>query len=44
MVGFYSKTELLGILQGFNPWWSGQTYSVPEFKRLAWLWAAEPAN
>jgi hypothetical protein len=36
MVGFYSKTELLGILQGFNPWWSGQTYSVPEFKRLAW--------
>jgi hypothetical protein len=32
----YSKSELYGILQGFNPWWSGQAYTVPEFRRLAW--------
>lgn len=33
---FFNQTELLGILQGFNPWWSGRSYSVPGFKRLAW--------
>ncbi len=27
--------ELLGILQGFNPWWSGRPASAPAFRRLA---------
>jgi predicted AAA+ superfamily ATPase len=27
--------ETLRILQGFNPWWSGQAAEVPSFRRLA---------
>ncbi|MHC1699752.1 MAG: ATP-binding protein [Humidesulfovibrio sp.] len=27
--------ELLGVLQGFNPWWRGSALSAPEFRRLA---------
>jgi len=28
--------ELLGVMQGFNPWWRGGAVSVPEFRRLAY--------
>jgi len=28
-------TELLGILQGFNPWWSGRPANAPAFRRLS---------
>ncbi len=28
--------ELLGVMQGFNPWWRGGTLSEHEFKRLAY--------
>lgn len=33
---FFDQTEVLNILQGFNPWWSRRSQNVPEFKRLAW--------
>jgi len=36
MKDFFEKTEVLGVLQGFNPWWAGQETPVPEFKRLAY--------
>lgn len=29
------EAELLGILQGFNPWWSGKQVQAPAFRRLA---------
>lgn len=29
------KDELLGVLQGFNPWWRGGSIPAPEFRRLA---------
>ncbi len=32
---FFDRTEVLGVLHGFNPWWSGKQNPVPEFRRLA---------
>jgi len=29
-------SELLGVLQGFNPWWTGRRPTVPSFRRLAY--------
>ncbi len=31
----FDCTEILGVLHGFNPWWSGRQSPVPEFRRLA---------
>jgi len=28
--------ELVSVLQGFNPWWSGRPISAPAFRRLAY--------
>ncbi len=35
MRDFFDRTEVLGVLQGFNPWWAGKTQALPEFRRLA---------
>ena len=35
MKDFFDRTEILNVLHGFNPWWSGKPCVVPEFKRLA---------
>jgi predicted AAA+ superfamily ATPase len=35
MTDFIDRNEVLDILQGFNPWWIGQSPALPEFKRLA---------
>lgn len=35
MEDFFDRTEVLGILQGFNPWWTGRTQALPDFRRLA---------
>lgn len=35
MKDFFDRTEVLGVLQGFNPWWNGRTQALPEFRRLA---------
>ena len=32
---FYDLNEVLRVLQGFNPWWTGRPSAVPEFRRLA---------
>jgi predicted AAA+ superfamily ATPase len=32
---FFDKNEALNVLHGLNPWWSGKSYTVPEFKRIA---------
>ncbi len=32
---FFDKNEVLGVLHGFNPWWSGRSYACPDFRRLA---------
>jgi len=32
---FFDQNEILGILHGFNPWWSGKPVAVPQFHRLA---------
>jgi len=29
------QDEILGVLQGFNPWWRGADFAAPPFKRLA---------
>ena len=29
------RTEIISVLNGFNPWWSGRPYVVPPFRRLA---------
>jgi hypothetical protein len=36
MNDFFDRSEILSILQGFNPWWVGRAYSVPPFHRLAY--------
>lgn len=33
----FDRAEVLGVLQGFNPWWSGRWPPVPDFRRLAYL-------
>lgn len=35
MKDFFDRTEVLGVLHGFSPWWSGKQNPVPEFRRLA---------
>jgi hypothetical protein len=32
---FFDRSEIIPVLQGFNPWWSDKPSSVPEFRRLA---------
>lgn len=32
---FLDRTEILSVLNGFNPWWSARPFFVPEFRRLA---------
>ncbi len=34
MKELFDRTEVLQVLHGFNPWWSGRPNPVPEFKRL----------
>jgi len=36
MTELFDQNEVLGVLQGFNPWWSGRVQSVPSFRRLAY--------
>jgi predicted AAA+ superfamily ATPase len=35
MENFFKQSEILNILQGFNPWWSDKPSIVPAFKRIA---------
>ena len=35
MKDFFDRSEIIPVLQGFNPWWSDKPCSVPEFRRLA---------
>lgn len=35
MKDFFDRSEIIPVLQGFNPWWSDKPSSVPEFRRLA---------
>lgn len=35
MVDFFDQSEVLSVLQGFNPWWRGQPSEPPAFKRIA---------
>jgi len=35
MKDFFDRSEILNVLHGFNPWWSGRPYTVPDFRRLA---------
>jgi len=32
---FLDRTEIISVLNGFNPWWSARPFFVPEFRRLA---------
>jgi len=36
MKDFFERSEIVSVLQGFNPWWSGRAFQVPDFKRLAY--------
>lgn len=36
MTTFLPPEELLGVLHGFNPWWSGKPASCPPFRRIAY--------
>lgn len=36
MATFLSSEELLGVMAGFNPWWSGRSSSPPPFRRIAY--------
>lgn len=35
MVPLIDPSKVLGVLQGFNPWWRGASFPVPPFRRLA---------
>jgi len=35
MAYFFEPLEILNLLVGFNPWWTGKPFAIPEFKRLA---------
>lgn len=35
MKDFFDRSEILNVLHGFNPWWAGRPYTIPEFRRLA---------
>ena len=32
---FFNQSEVLSVLHGFNPWWSGKSYACPDFRRIA---------
>ena len=36
MKGFFDLTEVVGVLQGFNPWWTGAPFEPRPFQRLAY--------
>ncbi len=36
MKEFFDNTEILGIMHGFNPWWTGRAIDTPRFHRLAY--------
>src|SRR5260370_37025912 len=35
MASFFDQSEVLDVLQVYNPWWTGRDCSIPEFRRLA---------
>ncbi len=35
MQDFLDRSEIVNVLNGFNPWWSGRPHAVPSFRRLA---------
>lgn len=35
MRNFFGQAEIVRVLHGFNPWWSGKPCRLPDFKRLA---------
>lgn len=35
VMAFYDQKEVLSVLQGFNPWWSGAPVNAHSFRRLA---------
>jgi uncharacterized protein len=35
MADFFDTAEVLAVLQGFNPWWTGRPFAVPTFRRIA---------
>lgn len=36
MQDFFDRSEVFGVLQGFNPWWVGRELNIPSFQRLAY--------
>lgn len=36
MKDFFDLSEVLGVLQGYNPWWTGAPFERPPFQRLAY--------
>jgi len=36
MKDFFDRSEIAGVLHGFNPWWTGRSVPVPDFRRLAY--------
>ena len=36
MSTFFDRSEVLAVLHGFNPWWTGRPYATPAFRRLAY--------
>ena len=34
MNNFLDRTEIIGVLSGFNPWWSTKPHAIPSFRRL----------
>ena len=43
-MGFIDRSELLPVLQGLNPWWSGRLGQSPEFRRLAFTACSASLN
>lgn len=37
MTRLFSQDEVLRVLQGFNPWWTGRKVSIPPFRRAAFV-------
>lgn len=36
MKDFFDRAEVFGVLQGFNPWWTGAPFEARKFHRLAY--------
>jgi len=36
MKDFFDRSEIITVLNGFNPWWGAKTIQVPGFRRLAY--------